>query len=233
MPNPDKITIREPIDAPGESLTWDGQNVEVMRGARCASLTVTNGTLRLSGELDVGQVVLVRPQTQGAPDQGLRFAGASGIVDAAIVLGCLRDHGRIGQETHDLWIDLWYSRSDDPGVEDLVPGAPGNPHRDGIQIISAFRVTIGRVDIVNAYPGSTNGGIFINPSTHDAPADLIQDVVIGGGQITFPNYGVHLGNCTRCGVRNTILVAKRPFATGDQTIEPLDEQNTKIASPGS
>jgi len=228
--NPDKVVLRTPLVEPGRSLTWEGKNVEVAAGASCASLTVTNGTLKLSGRLDVGQVVLVRPTTQGAPDQGIRFSGATGSVGAVVVLGCLRDHGRIAQETQDLEIGSWYSRSDDPGTEDLVPGAPGNPHRDGIQVISAFRVTIGTVDIVNAYPGSTNGGIFVNPQSHDDPSDLICDVVVGGGSIVFPNFAVHLGNCTRCGVRNATLVGKRPFATGDGTIDPLDEGNTKVAS---
>jgi hypothetical protein len=228
--NPDKIVYRDPIRAPGQSLTWEAKNVEV-NGAQAASLTVTNGTLKLSGELDVGQVVLVRPTSSGTPDQGIRFAGASGHVDAVMVLGCLRDHGRIAQETHDLVIGSWYSRSDDPGSEDLVAGAPGNPHRDGIQIISAFRVQITTLDIVNAYPGSTNGGVFIDPPSHTDPPDLIQDVIIGGGHIVFPNFAIHLGNCTRCGARNMTLVGKRPFATGDQTIDPVDEQNTKITTP--
>ena len=59
--NPNKIVISEYLDAPGQTLTWSGKQVEVVKGARCAGLVVIDGTLKLSGELDVAHVAVANP----------------------------------------------------------------------------------------------------------------------------------------------------------------------------
>jgi hypothetical protein len=233
MPNPSKLVFDRPVDAPLELWTFDGRNVELVRGGRLGGIVVTNGTLKLSNELMIGQVVVALPTSgKGEPDNGLYLNGASGDIDAIATLGTQRDHGKLGSGTHDLEIGSWYGR--------CLPPAPTEPgrepvHRDGLQIMSAERVTIRRMDLINPYPGATNGGLWINPNKASDAIDamdptLIQDVVLEGGTIIFPNSGVHLGACTRCGARRTMLIATRPMRINREAVDPIDEDNVKVTS---
>jgi hypothetical protein len=228
--NPNKITYSEPLLAPGVALAWDGKQVELAAGGDCSSLTVTNGTLRLSGELRCSQVVTVNPTGGvGAPENGLYLAGASGWLGIVLTAGTRRDHGKIGSGTHDLVIGAWHGRCSPP-LETAEGAEP--VHRDGLQVMSAERVRIGWIDLQNPYPGATNGGLWLNPNKSDDAIDqndptLIQDVVIEGGRIVFPNAAIHLGACTRCGAADTILIAQRPFRVNAEAVDPVDHGNLK------
>ena len=59
-------------------------------------------------------------------------------------------------------------------------------------------------------------------------ASIIQDFVIEQARIVFPNAAVHLGACTRCGARQSLLAAQRPFRLDGRTLEPVDEGNEKV-----
>jgi hypothetical protein len=228
--NPNKIVISEYLDAPGQTLTWSGKQVEVAHGARCAGLVVVDGTLKLSGELDVAHVSVANPTGgDGAPDNGLYLSGATGLVGTIQTLGVQRDHGKIGSGTHDLEVLSWIAGCAPP----LIPEPGEDPvHRDGLQVMSCERVTIERFWLVNQYPGATNGGIWVNPQkkgNQDAnDASIIQDFVIEQARIVFPNAAVHLGACTRCGARSSLLAAQRPFRLDDRTLDPVDVENEKV-----
>ena len=229
--NPNKIVISEYLDAPGETLTWSGKQVEVVKGARCSALVVINGTLKLSGELDVAHVSVANPTGgDGLADNGLYLAGATGLVGTIQTLGVKRDHGKIGSGTHDLDVLSWIAGCAPP----LIPEPGEDPvHRDGLQVMSCERVTIERFWLVNQYPGATNGGIWVNPQKSGGNVDandpsIIQDFVIVDARIVFPNAAVHLGACTRCGARQSLLAAQRPFRLDKKTVEPVDVENEKV-----
>jgi hypothetical protein len=228
--NPNKLVFAD-IDAPDQVWTFDAKQVEIT-GGQLGGIVVTNGSLRLSDELALGQVVIAMPTSgKGEPDNGLYLGGATGRISAVCTLGTQRDHGKIGQGTHDLQIGVWYGRCIPPAAT-LAGSEP--VHRDGIQVMSAERVSIGRIDIINQYPGATNGGLWLNPNKQDSSGvdqndpTLIQDVVVEGGSIVFPNAGIHLGACTRCGARATLLAATRPMRIDAKAIDPVDVDNTKL-----
>jgi hypothetical protein len=231
--NPNKIVYDEPLIA--ERISFDGKQVELEAGGQVGLVTVRAGSLKLSGELSIGQIMVLDPTGgDGAPDNGLYLSNASGYISLVTTLGTKRDHGKIGSDTHDLLIGCWYGRCAPP---DPTPPGQEPVHRDGLQVSSAQRVTLRYFDFLNAYPGATNGGVWINPQKSGNPdADdptLVEDFVVEGGVIANPSSGVHLGYCTRCGVRNTILVAQRPIRTHDYTIDPigLDEADGNTLVP--
>jgi hypothetical protein len=221
--NPNKIVYAEPVDE--LYLAFAGKQLEFQAGGRIGTLVVQSGSLTLSGLLEVGQVVMVDPRNaDGSPDHGVYLQAASGVIGTVVTLGTKRDHGKMGNGTHDLAIGTWVGRCWPP---DPVPAGDEPPHRDGIQIMHAHRVQIGWFDFRNVYPGATNGGIWINPNKADPEAvdeddpTLCTDIVVDGGRILNPNAAIHLGACTRCGARNTLLVAQRPFRLKDTTVDPI------------
>jgi hypothetical protein len=231
MANPNKITYTEPLIAPGMACSWDGKQVELAAGAECSSLTVTNGTLRLSGELLVAQVATVNPTDgDGEPDNGVYLSGATGRIGLVLTSGTRRDHGKIGSGTHDLIIGAWHGRCSPP----LEPAEGAEPvHRDGLQVMSAERVRIRWMDLQNPYPGATNGGLWLNPNKADDAIDamdptLIREVVVCGGRILFPNAAIHLGACTECGAIGSLLMAQRPMRINPEAVSPVDLGNLKV-----
>ena len=234
MANANKIVFDEPVDDPTAVWTFDGKYLELEAGGALGGIIVTNGNLKLSGDLAIGQIVVVNPTSpDGEPDNGVYLSGVSGWISLIQTLGTQRDHGKIGSGTHDLTIGAWYGRCAPPMSPEEDTGEP--VHRDGLQIPNAQRVTIGYFDFANLYPGATNGGIFCQPQKGGGggenvdPDDptLIVDVVVEGGRILNPNAAIHLGACTRCGARNSLLIAQRPFRTKETTVDPIDEGNTK------
>ena len=229
MANPNKVVYEEPVET--QFLNLAGKQVELAAGGRIDTILIQGGNLKLSGELAVGQVIVVQPiDGDGTPDNGLYLDGASGWIGSITTAGCQRDQGKIGGETHDLYIGLWIGRCWAPMA---TPEGEDPVHRDGLQIASAHRVTIGAFGYQNPYPGATNGGIFCQPQKGQGdfdPEDATQitDVVVEGGRIINPNAAIHLGACTRCGARGTVLAGQRPFRTHDYTVDPIDEDNTKV-----
>jgi hypothetical protein len=225
--NPNKQVY---TDVEQQYLAITGKQVEV-QGGRVRTLLIVDGNLKLSGELELGQVIVVNPTAgDGTPDNGLYLSGATGVIGSVSTYGTKRDHGKIGSGTHDLVIGTWLGRCWPP---DPTPAGQEPVHRDGLQVSSALRVTLGFFDFRNQFPGATNGGIWINPQKSGGQVDpndptLIQDFVVEGGRIENPNAAIHLGACTRCGARNTLLVAKRPLRLKDTAVDVIDEGNTKI-----
>lgn len=224
------------VDRPGELLTFTEQRPQFRAGLRCACLIVQRGSLLLAGELDIGEVIVVAPQdADGTPIDAIDWQGATGRVGAVSTLMTRRDHSKMGSGTHDLTIGYWLGRSalPPPLPPDFAPGDPNKvPHRDGIQVMRAQRVTIGYYDFQNLHPGATNGALFVQPNKNDPDVDdtdpsLCCDVVIEGGVIVNPNSCVVLGACTRCGARNTTMIAQRPFRSGAHTQDAVDQGNTK------
>jgi hypothetical protein len=227
--NPNKIVYDEPVDE--QFLQITGKQVELAAGGTIDTLHVLSGNLKLCGYLEIGQVIVVDPTDgDGTPDNGLYLSGASGWIGSITTAGCVRDQGKIGSDAHDLVIGTWIGRCWPP-TEFSDTGEP--VHRDGLQISKAQRVSIGYFGYQNPYRGATNGGIWINPQKSGEDADptnpdLCVDIVVDGGRIINPNAAIHLGACTRCGARNTVLAGQRPLRTHDYTVDPVDEANTKI-----
>jgi hypothetical protein len=230
--NPNKITYTDPVVAPGQTLVYDTKQVEFAAGVEASAVIVVAGNLKLSGELSLAHVVVADPTDgDGSADNGLYLSGASGAIGTIQTLGCKRDQGKVGSGTHDLVVGNWACgcAPPDPTDEGEEP-----VHRDGLQVSSCERVTIKRLWLVNQYLGATNGGIWVNPQKGQGDAvdqddpTLIQDFVIEQARIIFPNAAVHLGACTRCGARTSLLAAQRPFRTDDRTVDAIDECNEQV-----
>lgn len=224
------------VDRPGELLTFTEDRPAFHGGLRCACLIVQRGSLLLSGELDVGQIIVAAPQdADGHPVDAIDWQGATGRVGVVSTLMTRRDHAKMGSDTHDLTIGHWVGRAAPP-LPQPAGFKPGDPnavaHRDGIQVMRAQRVTIGYYDFQNLYPGATNGALYVQPNKSDPDVDqndptLCVDVVIEGGVIVNPNACIVLGASTRCGARNTTMLAQRPFRAGANSKEAVDQGNSK------
>ena len=223
------------LKKPGKNLSYTGKQVEIQKGAKLGSITVISGTLKISGEVEIGEIHVSDPRlADGTCADGIWLSGMSGNVEVIEIRKTQRDMGKVGRGTHDLLIGTFLGRAIALEDTDFPPGHP--PHRDGIQCMSCHRVTIENVDIENLIPGATNGGLFMQPNKADDDnvdqndPGLVTDFVVLGGKITFPNSGINLGACSGCGARNTTLEAQRPFRTGKNTVNPVDENNIKIVT---
>jgi hypothetical protein len=217
----------------GKQLKFDGKQVSIEAGAKIGSLVVINGTLKIAGEVEIEEIRVSNPRLKdGTCADGFWLAGVNGYIDSMEILNTQRDMGKIGTGTHDLTIGSFYSRAIVLEDTNFPPGHP--PHRDGIQCMSGHRITIEHIDIENLIPGATNGGLWLQPNKADDEhvdqndPTLVTDFVVEGGSIVFPNAAIHLGACTGCGARNTLLKAQRPFRTSQTTVDPVDVGNSKV-----
>jgi hypothetical protein len=228
--NPDLVVFDKPLNTPGKIYHYDGKNVEIRKGGTFGQMIVVGGTVKLCGEVDIGEIVISDPRLQGACTDGIYFQGTTGQLGVLATLATQRDMIKMGSGTHDLMIGSWIGRAVALEDTDFPPGHP--PHRDGLQGANLARVTFGYVDVENLFPGATNGGFWLNPQKAGGKVDptdptLVTDLVIEGGTITFPNAPIHLGYCTRCGARNTKLNGQRPFRVNAGAVDPIDDNNTK------
>jgi hypothetical protein len=222
-----------PLNQPGKVKVYQNKQVEIQQGAKLGSITVTGGTLKIAGEIDIGEIIVIDPRLKdGSCADAIWLGNVNGMVESIQTLKTQRDMGKIGQGTHDLVIGHWLGRAVELEDTDFPPGHP--PHRDGIQCMRAHEVTIETVDIENRFPGATNGGLWLNPNKADDEnvdqndPNYITNFVVEGGQIIFPNAAIHLGACTGCGARNTRLEAKRPLRVNKEAVDVVDDNNTKI-----
>ncbi len=75
------------VDKTRQKFSYQNKQVQIKQGAKLRSITVTGGTLKIAGECEIGEIVVINPRLgKGECADGIWLGGVWGSIESISII---------------------------------------------------------------------------------------------------------------------------------------------------